>query len=310
MDFFKHKYFFLFVFSLLFCTLLWADNALAQKDVSIPNPPAIEQKAESVLPQDIPNDTEIKKIVLNGTPAELKALLNKKINVNSDEKCLSMLNMAIQSLILSENDELKPETAIEKIKILVNAGADVNKETCKMTPLAIAVTIPEQGRQLEKKFMAVLNANINSPRGICIVNGVDKPCSQTTSQERVKMREELHNTFSEELKKIEIYLVEILRFLIDSGADINKPSHMVAPLLFAANTPEEGGTTILRFLLDNGANPNIRDFQGNTPLFVANFAKNTDAINLLINAGADTSIRNMNGQLYNEYKTGEYYNYF
>lgn len=65
----------------------------------------------------------------------------------------------------------------------------------------------------------------------------------------------------------------------------------------------------LKYFLEKGANPNIRDFQGNTPLFVANFASNREAIDLLLKFGADPNIRNNAGILYKDFKTGELYTF-
>lgn len=274
--------------------------------IYISNTWAQQELATSAIssPQD---NLKIKRILLSGTPEDVTQLVAKGINVNDDYGCSSMLNKAIQSLIRNEDPNGTPEDTIEKVKILIKAGADVNKEICKITPLAMAVTLPEQGRRIEKKFMKVLNANINPPTGICTVSGIDKPCKDTNREEKAQMREELHKGFSGELKKNESYILEIITLLLDNGADINKPSYGISPLIFAANTPEEGGVTILKFLLEKGANPNVKDFQGSTPLFVANFADNKEAIKLLIDSGADITIRNNSGKLYYEFKTGEYY---
>jgi putative ankyrin repeat protein FPV023 len=252
------------------------------------------------------NNLQIKRILLNGTADDIRQLI-KNMDVNSDYGCTSMLNKVIQALVSSENPDLQPEETIKKVKLLIDAGADVNLETCKMTPLAMAVTLPEQGRQLEKKFLTILNDNINSVDGICTVSGINKPCKLTTEKERQQMRKELREIFAEEQKKMEPYIIEIITLLLDNGADINKSSHGVAPLIFAANTPDESGTALLEFLLSKGADPNVKDFQGNTPLFVANYADNTKAIKLLIKAGADTKIRNNEGLLYHEFRRGEYY---
>lgn len=154
-----------------------------------------------------------------------------------------------------------------------------------------------------------MNININSPTGTCTVGGIDKPCKDISNKEKAQMRDEFHKAFSGEMKKNEPYILEILTLLLDNGADINKPSHGISPLIFAANTPEEGGVTILKYLLEKGANPNVQDFQGSTPLFVANFADNKETIKLLIDSGADTTIRNNSGKLYYEFKTGEYFKY-
>ncbi len=64
---------------------------------------------------------------------------------------------------------------------------------------------------------------------------------------------------------------------------------------------------LLKYFLEKGADVNIRDFQGNTPLFVANFAANKEVTDLLLKFGADPTIRNNKGILYKDFKTGELY---
>ena len=56
----------------------------------------------------------------------------------------------------------------------------------------------------------------------------------------------------------------------------------------------------MKFLIERGANVNAQDINGNTPLFIAYSCNNISAVNLLINAGADVTIRNRDGLLYNQ----------
>lgn len=100
---------------------------------------------------------------------------------------------------------------------------------------------------------------------------------------------------------------DIADILLQHGADINKKSNGVAQLHFAAQVPQNEKPILLKYFLEKGADVNIRDFQGNTPLFVANFAANKEVTDLLLKFGADPTIRNNKGILYKDFKTGELY---
>ena len=255
------------------------------------------------------DDEEIKNILLNEPPQRLKELLSKNIDPKIDYGCSTLLNKAIQSLIASQDPAATPEDTLEKISILIDAGADVNLATCGLTPLATLTGIPYMARKMEKAYMETITLNIDYSTDMCHVNGVAKICKDTSPEEREQMKAEIRQIFQEEMKKIEPYYIKIADILLQHGADINKKSNEVAPLHFAAQVPQNEKPILLKYFLEKGANPNIRDFQGNTPLFVANFASNRETIDLLLKFGADPNIRNNAGILYKDFKTGELYTF-
>ena len=59
-----------------------------------------------------------------------------------------------------------------------------------------------------------------------------------------------------------------------------------------------GHPQIVRFLLDFAADPNARDEDGNTPLMWAAWGKGetTQAMRMLIDAGADAKAKNLAGE--------------
>lgn len=269
-------------------------DSLAKNEISSQNPIS-----------NIKRDAQIKQIILNGTSDEVKQLISNDFDINKNYGCSSVINKAIQSLFWSKNEKSTPEEAIEKINIVIDAGADINLEICNMTPLAMAVTLPQQIKEEGMKYEKVIDNNIDSSPDICSVNGVSKPCKETTAADRMKMKAEIRKIFAEEQEKLEPYIIRIVDILVNKGANINEKSHGVAPLHFAANIQVKESYQVLKHLLEKGANPNVTDMQGNTPLFVANFADNKSVIDMLVSFGADTTIKNNKGLLYNQFKTGE-----
>ena len=77
--------------------------------------------------------------------------------------------------------------------------------------------------------------------------------------------------------------LEIVRVLVDKGADVNQPSSSSTALMRAAN---KGYVDIVRLLLSKGAQVNVNVDDG-TPLMVAVNAGQVEIIKLLLAAGAD-----------------------
>ena len=102
--------------------------------------------------------------------------------------------------------------------------------------------------------------------------------------------------------KVNAYEAEFVRnLLIKNGADINKIYQGLAPLHLVMLNPQSGGTKLLQYLIDKRADINIKADDGSTPLFIANYANNKEAVKLLLSVGADPNIKNNDGQLYYQY---------
>lgn len=80
--------------------------------------------------------------------------------------------------------------------------------------------------------------------------------------------------------------LEVVRVLIDKGADVNTPSRSETALMRAASA---GYVDIVRLLLSKGADVNVNTDEG-TPLMVAVRRAQTEIMKLLLAAGADVKI--------------------
>ena len=91
------------------------------------------------------------------------------------------------------------------------------------------------------------------------------------------------------LAAIKGYL-DICKLLIARDADVNKPGW--APLHYAATG---GHIAVMRLLLDNHAYIDAASPNGSTPLMMAAQYGTNDAVKLLIDAGADPALKNVQG---------------
>jgi cytohesin len=87
--------------------------------------------------------------------------------------------------------------------------------------------------------------------------------------------------------------LEAVRFLVKSGAKINKPGFKKLTALHMA-LEEDLNPHIALYLLEAGANPNAKDEEGNSPLHWAVEIKNIEIVKAMIKAGAD--LESENGQ--------------
>ena len=89
---------------------------------------------------------------------------------------------------------------------------------------------------------------------------------------------------------------EIVKALLDAGADVNLPSResmKVTPLASAAAAKQ---TEIARVLIANGANVNARAAGGHVPLHEASANGNVELVKLLIDSGAAVNAKTDDGK--------------
>src|SRR6185295_4354374 len=77
--------------------------------------------------------------------------------------------------------------------------------------------------------------------------------------------------------------VEVVRLLVDKGANVNPETRSKTPLMHAAS---EGNDEVIKLLLARGAQVNVLTDDG-TPLMMAAVGGHSEALKLLLTAGAD-----------------------
>lgn len=253
------------------------------------------------------SDEQAHLIILNGTPEDVKRLIQSGYDVNKVYKCNTLLNTAIKSAARGAQMSRHPSYALEKIKILVENGTDVNLVPCpgkSMAALNWAISLPIQTQHMEQMVNKEIDKMIERGYGECNIPAViSKPCNDITERDKEQIKENIHNAFVIKNKQLVPYFMDIIQYLASHGSIINGSEEngmKMAPIHLAALNPDEVTLEPLKYLIEKKANVNILDINGNTPLFFAYGIGNIKATELLINSGADTNIRNMEGAVYNE----------
>lgn len=248
-------------------------------------------------------DAKAHAVVMQGSPQDVADFLAGGYDVNRVYECHTLLTRAIQNAADLPVTKEPPQNVIKKIQLILNAGANTNKSACpgkSVSPLTWAVTLPLILQESEADLSAILDEKIADNEEYCDIAGIAKPCAQITPEEKILIQNYLRQNAEEAQQKLAPYFVKIVNLLIKRGANINKGDIDKQKILhYAAAISTEGTTGILKSLLDNGAYVDPLDANGRTPLFYAYGAHNDKAVELLFAAGADATMRDKDGILYN-----------
>lgn len=206
------------------------------------------------------NIMQIEEILSGNDISAIDELIAKGIDVNMRDDNGDTLLL----YTLSNNNDLS------MAKQLIIAGADVNAPSSEtgVTPLILATsmadTLQEQG------------LNIYGAKKVALTE------------------QDLKNFMLAQMTKA----YEMVQMLIDSGADVNQETPYGTPLMDAAKN--EWNEPIIKKLLENNANVNQPDRLGRTALFYAAAFDCNKNISLLMAAGGDISLRDINSKTYME----------
>jgi quinoprotein dehydrogenase-associated probable ABC transporter substrate-binding protein len=198
----------------------------------------------------------------------------------------------------------------DRVKFLVSKGADVNKaDNQGWTPLQSAA------RQRHDKMIALLielGADVNVGEPTPLVAAVMRdhvPSVKVLLEHGADLEKPGQDGFKPLPLAIAEDKYESAKTLMEAGAKVNEPSgdDGLTPLMIAAGqtSPAEGAmflpgstrpTDIARGLLDRGADVNAQSKSGATALMIAAVHNNPPMIGMLIDAGADPTLKNSLGQ--------------
>ncbi len=254
------------------------------------------------------DDAQAHAIVLQGTPKDVYKLVKSGYDLNRVYQCQTLLNTAIKSVAENLAVTDHPEDALKKIRILLNSGADYNQLPCKnqsLRPIFWAVALPLILKQTENELNMIFDENIKEGIDYCDIPRLfSKTCKEITPEEREKAREYFHQSTIDSIKRLNPYFTEIVKLLLRRGVDLKKTDERGQTVLhYAASISQEITTEPLKLLLKKGIAVDTQNIDKRTPLFFAYGAHNDAVIEMLLDAGADPTMRDMYGILPNKTKS-------
>jgi ankyrin repeat protein len=198
----------------------------------------------------------------------------------------------------------------DRVKFLVSKGADVNKpDNQGWTPLQSAART-RHDKMI--KLLIDLGADVNAGDPTPLVAAVMRDHVPSVKV-LIEHGADMEKPGQEDFKPLPLAIAEdkyeSAKALMEAGADVNSLSgtDALTPLMIAAGqtSPAEGAmfvpgstrpTDIAQGLLARGANVNAQSKNGVTPLMIAATHNNPPMIGILIDAGADVTLKNKLGQ--------------
>lgn len=295
-------------------------NAGANVDV-------VDENGNTLL--ELVDDTEITQLLLKyGAKDSLIAAINRK-DLDSFNNLLKTSSLEDKNKALARTIALNN---IPLTRQLINAGANVNanidahrypNEGCPTeTPLSVALNgkYTEMAALLKQKgakeplCTAIASQDVQRVRH-AVQTGEDTnkeymycvpfdcfdmlPINQAIKTQNVEVikglvklgaKVDLNNAFETVWNSGNL---ELIRYFIETGADINVHDKNGVTALMRAVTPKD--IEITKLLLDKGADVNARDNEGRTPLFYAAIYSK-DIAALLISKGADVNAKDSHGE--------------
>ena len=236
---------------------------------------------------------------------------NTLLHITRDE-VIAQLLIKFGADVNAKND--KGETALfhaspEFAKILIENGADVNAKNNKGETILDVVLETNHMHTIQWLIEKGADINAKNNKGETILDVALETNNMHTIQWLIEKGADINkkdsngNSILHHLVQKRFFDIDIFNLFLKKGLDINAQNN-------EGNTPlhtviQKAGVRnqhVVKFLLESGANPNIQNKLGETPLHLAArihfFEPN---IKMLIQKGADKSIKDNNGKTAADY---------
>lgn len=189
------------------------------------------------------------------------------------------------------------EASPGSINVANRRGQTLLIHACEKGYVGVAKKLLQQGAQINLKDNMGMTALFHAIR-----QGNDDLLDILLKEKTLNVEQEMHGATALIYAVLHLYLYAV-ESLIGREADINTQTadYQQTPLMMTALTDSlddwsGNNIKIINMLLDNGANINQKDKEGWTALMHAVYQQRLDIAKLLLDWGADRTIRNRNGE--------------
>ena len=230
------------------------------------------------------------------------------------------LNEQLFNVVKNENDS---EAKLKKVKYLIRLGADVFYVKDGVSLLAVAREHKEAEieniliEKMKDEFGEFMKSP-NSDKLLKVMGQVKNNKTVVDDADKVLLGKKLIKALEDEdeeralelvregadanakdygstvlIEASEIGYTEVVKELIDNGADVNARGVIDETALIRAACA--GNLEVVQCLLQNGADIDAKDFEGETALMAAAEVGDLDIVKCLLDNGADVSLENADG---------------
>ncbi|EPY89860.1 multiple ankyrin repeats, single KH-domain protein [Camelus ferus] len=180
------------------------------------------------------------------------------------------------------------------IKILLNAGAEINSRTGSKLGISPLMLAAMNGHVPAVKLLLDMGSDINAQIETNRNTALTLACFQGRAEvvsllldRKANVEHRAKTGLTPLMEAASGGYAEVGRVLLDKGADVNAPpvpSSRDTALTIAA---DKGHYKFCELLINRGAHIDVRNKKGNTPLWLASNGGHFDVVQLLVQAGAD-----------------------
>lgn len=189
---------------------------------------------------------------------------------------------------------------LEAVRVLLEAGADIIVENSNALmsasergkPDIVKLLLKAGANICTKDLSKALASAVHYPRHLLAMHGLNNMFKKLSNLFH-DTDHEIHDIDYKDKNAVLAALAskystsEIVRILLEAGADVNFKGYSGQTALMSAPTPE-----IARILLEAGADVNAKDDNGKTALMCASgYDSNLEIVKMLLEAGADVNTK-------------------
>ncbi|GJQ60700.1 MAG: DUF1566 domain-containing protein [Candidatus Scalindua sp. AMX11] len=242
-------------------------------------------------------DAITEKMIVEQLAEAQKLAMKWKSSMEKESQVKTKTNDKNQ-LLLQELFKAIHDSDVDKVKALLDSGADPNGEIFTGVPLLIVAVRENQKPVVEALVNAGANINVGLKKGMTLLMVSIKHGYSDIARYLIERGANLAVESDDGFHALSIAkskgLDDVVKFIIKAGGkgDQGKIEQVIENMFDAV---KDGDVETVKKLLALGTDPNKRDSKGRTPLMFAASGGHAEIVEALIKAGADLNMKATDG---------------